>query len=231
MRAFKLIVGLAAALVLSGCGGLNFASRDTGYERAFVSDAAFGLTAPLYPVSLPSYLYRVEEINVVVPDSLIISEANSYYPRGDIVWRGDPPGDRPAQIKAIFAEATTRGTASLQGDVPVVIDITLERFHSVTQRTRYTFGGVHSIRFTMAVRDAERGFLLEEPRSIQADLKAYGGQRAIDAERQGQTQKVRITDHLALVIGTELQADTVPEGFEYPSFGLVEAHDGTDDKL
>lgn len=217
MRALKLIVGLVAALVVSGCAGLDTASRNSGFEGAFGSDPAFGLTGPVLAGGLPSY--QVEAINVLVPDSLIVSEANTYYPRGDIVWHGDPPGDRPTQIKAIFEEGFARGTQDLQGEVPVVLDVTLERFHALTQKTRYTVGGVHAIRFTLAVRDAESGLLLEEPRSVRADLKAYGGQRAIDAERQGQTQKVRITDHLARVIREELQE---PEGFDNPSLGLVQ---------
>lgn len=218
MRALKLLVGLVAALVVSGCGSFGFANRDAEYERAFVSDTAFGLIEPVYLDVVPSY--RVEEINVVVPDSLIVSEINTYYPPGDIVWHGDPPGDRHAQITAIFEEAFTRGTENLVGEVPVILDVTLERFHALTPKTRYTFGGVHSIRFTLAVREAETGLLVKPLRSVEANLKAYGGQRAIDAERQGRTQKVRITEHLAFVIQDELYE---PVDFETERTGLFRA--------
>ena len=38
----------------------------------------------------------------------------------------------------------------------------------------------------------------------EADLPALGGRSAMAADRKGQTQKVRVTDHLALVIQQEL---------------------------
>ena len=66
--------------------------------------------------------------------------------------------------------------------------------------------------------------MLEEPRSVKADLKGFGGQRAINAEQQGQTQKVRITDHLAQVIQDELRQ---PEGFENPKLGLMQLLNNT----
>jgi hypothetical protein len=52
-----------------------------------------------------------------------------------------------------------------------------------------------------------------------ADLDAFGGQQAINAEARGQTQKVRITDHLAEVIRQELSN---PEGFTNPKLGMIQ---------
>lgn len=61
---------------------------------------------------------------------------------------------------------------------------------------------------------------LGEPMFIKADLEAFGGQKAIRAEAQGLTQKVRITSHLAHVIQTQL---TSPEGYKAANLGLMGA--------
>ena len=119
----------------------------------------------------------------------------------------------------IFEDAFARGTSETPGDVPVILDVEVLRFHALTEKTRYTVGGVHSIRFKLSIRSLETGILLEEPREIQADLVGYGGSMAIAAEARGQTQKVRITAHLSYVIDTEL---TTPNGFENPRLGLVQ---------
>lgn len=201
MKTAKLTLAVVLVGLVAGCSGFDAASRNTAYQPPLAQ--AFAMSDPAFGTVLPAY--RVDEINVVVPQELIVSEANVYYPNGDIVWHGDPAGDRHEQVKAVLDTAFARGTDAMQGNVPVRVDVTLERFHALTPRTRYTVGGVHSIRFKLEVRDAESGLLLEEPRSVKANLKAFGGQRAIDAERQGQTQKVRIIDHLSSVIEAELR--------------------------
>jgi hypothetical protein len=53
------------------------------------------------------------------------------------------------------------------------------------------------VRFAVSVRDAATGQILQEPHFVNADLKAYGGVQAIAAEHRGETQKVRITSHVA----------------------------------
>lgn len=217
MKLMKMMIALAFGGLLAGCATVDTPSRNSAFDPSIGPNAAFSTGQPVFSETMPSF--QVTEINVLVPSALIVSEENVYYPRGDIVWRGEPFGDRHAQVKAIFDEALARGTAELQGEVPVILDVTVERFHGITEKTRYTFGGIHSIRFTLAVRDAETGLLLEEPRSVEADLKGFGGQRAINADLQGQTQKVRITDHLSHVIQDELRQ---PEGFENPKLGLVQ---------
>lgn len=141
--------------------------------------------------------YDVVGLEVAVPRTLVVSEANSYYPGADIVWRGDPPGDRYKQVEAIFDSGMQRGFSTLGGSRDVVVEIEVQRFHSLTEKARYTVGGVHSITFLVTVRDARTGEVIEGPRRVKADLKAYGGQTALDAERRGETQKVRITEHLA----------------------------------
>jgi len=65
-------------------------------------------------------------------------------------------------------------------------------------------GGVHSITFVLTLRDSKSGATVLGPRVVKADLRAFGGRKALQADRDGQTQKVRIIEHLAGVIAREL---------------------------
>lgn len=198
----KLIrAGLAAILAvgLSAC-----ATTDTDTRNGAATTSGGKTTAP---ITRPA----VTKLRVLVPETLEVSEAGSLYPKADIVWRGDPPGDRYAQIKAIFEEGMGRGVADMKSGPPVIVDIVVLRFHALTERARYTVGGVHSIKFTIALRDATTGEIIAPPRKVKADLPAFGGDKAIEAERAGQTQKVRISDHLARVIRQELGYPPLPE--------------------
>ena len=165
-------------------------------------------------------VYRVRNINVDVPLSLEVSERNSYYPGADIVWRGDPIGNRHEQVKAIFEAGFARGARDIRGSVPVDLDVRVERFHALTERARYTIGGVHAITFVMQVRDARTGDLLGEPKRVRADLDGYGGSAALRAEQAGLTQKVRITSHLAEVLRQEFMR---PGGHAVARLGVVQA--------
>ena len=192
MLHFRIAAALILALGLSACGSLGSFGG---------SGAASGPVVSLHPVKVTGH--RVD-----VPRSLRVSEENTYYPMGDIVWRGDPHGDRYAQVNAIFTESLRRvgsGPAgAMAGATPVVVEIEVRRFHSLTEKTRYTVGGVHSIRFDMTLRDPRTGAVLAPARTIRADLKGYGGARALEADRQGLGQKVRVTQHLTNVIRAEL---------------------------
>ncbi len=187
MKLTKNIFVIALILGLSACAAIKPASQSE-------------LSLKTAPVSA----YNVRGLRVVAPDTLTVSEANSYLPAGDIVWRGDPFGERYLQVATIFFEALKRGTSGLHGAHGINVNIEIVRFHALTNRARYTVGGVHRISFILTLRDAKTGALIEEPRLIRADLKAFGGGRALAAERRGQTQKVRITDHLAAVIQREI---------------------------
>lgn len=46
--------------------------------------------------------YALHSVRFAVPSDMTVSEANSYYPIADIVWRGDPLGNRAQQISSIF---------------------------------------------------------------------------------------------------------------------------------
>lgn len=149
-----------------------------------------------------------------------VSEANRYLPQGDIVWREDPLGDRHAQVQAIVQSALEAGVRPLSGPVQAELDVEVLRFHALTQKARYTTGGVHSIAFTMVLRDAQTGEVLTQAREVEADLTAYGGRRALVAIAEGRTQKVRITGFLAKVIQQEILA---PGSREPRRGGLIQA--------
>lgn len=207
MHSVKLIAALMLGLGLSACASVETATRNAPLE------------APaLRPAALP---LDVREVRVNVPRSLRVSEANRYLPGGDIVWREDAPGDRHAQVAVILNDAFERGVAGMsEGGVPVVLEVDLVRFHALSEKARYTIGGVHAIQFTYTLHDPETGAALTEPKFVKADFKALGGQKAITAERQGITQKVRITDHLARVIRAELGAE---QGYRAQALGLMGA--------
>ncbi|RKF15175.1 hypothetical protein D6850_10055 [Roseovarius spongiae] len=189
MQTLKIIAAVLMGLAVSACAAPETATRNA--------------TMPMPAQPMQAQL-DVKSVTVTVPRTLKVSEANRFYPGGDIVWREDPMGDRHAQVQRIVEDAMTRGVAGLDTGTPVALDIQVARFHALTQKARYTTGGVHDLKFTMTLRDPETGAALTEPRMITADLKGFGGRKAIEAERRGQTQKVRITNRLAEVIRAEL---------------------------
>ncbi|HEY9019320.1 MAG TPA: DUF6778 family protein [Paracoccaceae bacterium] len=195
MSRYRIVTALILALGLSACSTYDLATRN-----AVSVDTARGASPAISLAAI-----AVVDTRIVVPRSLKVSEANSYYPSGDIVWRGDAFGDRHAQLEAILADSMTQARTGHSGAVPAVVEIELVRFHSLTEKTRYSVGGVHSIRFNLTLRDPKTGEALAPTREIRADLKEYGGDRAMQAERQGLTQKVRVTRHLANVLRAELE--------------------------
>ncbi|MDO9524246.1 MAG: hypothetical protein Q7J57_01685, partial [Gemmobacter sp.] len=148
--------------------------------------------------------YNVRDVRVTVPRDLKVSEANMFYPLADIVWRGEPRGDRYQQVEAIFDDALTKGTRKMSKGPEVIIDVTVRRFHSLTEKTRYSVGGVHSIRYDLAVLDAATGAVIEGPRRIVADIEGAGGRRAVEEEGRGLTQRIVIVHNLAYGILREL---------------------------
>ena len=190
MNSLRLIAAIAAAATLTACGTTETVTRSVPQAPA--------ASAPI------SSTLNIESARVSVPYSLKVSEANLYYPGGDIVWREDPLGDRHQQVKDIFEAGVIKASANAQGSVPVTVAIEVTRFHALTEKARYTVGGVHAIQFTMQLLNPETGEAYTEPRAIKADFKAFGGARAINAERNGITQKYRITERIAEVVSQEL---------------------------
>ena len=149
--------------------------------------------------------WRVSQVNVTVPRTLTISEENSYTPEADIVWREDPltaGTDRYQQVDAIMTNAARRGASGLRGGRAVRLDIVVQEFHAVTERTRSQLqnSGVHNVVFGAQISDASSGQVLVPTETIHAELPAYAGRQARAAVSRGETQKVRITNHVAATI-------------------------------
>lgn len=228
MKHMKLAAALMLGGLVSACGTTNIASRNAPFEPEVLPRVStpVNVTAQEIPNDVLAPILdnvSIKKITVNVPRTLKVSESNRYLPNSDIVWRGDMIGDRHAQVQAIFETAMARGTEPMTGVVPVALDIEVTRFHALTEKARYTVGGVHSITFNMTLRNADTGDALTETRRVRADLDAFGGVQALRAEAAGQTQKVRITAHLAEVIRQEL---TRAEGFENPRLGIIQVMNG-----
>jgi hypothetical protein len=207
-----MIAMLLLALGVSGCVSGETATR--GAEGPDLTIATQGAYRAPDPASVPlAATVQVVDVRVAVPQSLRVSEANTFLPMADIVWRGDPLGDRHAQIAAIFQTAGQSILGRGAGR-PVVAEIVVTRFHGVTEKTRYTVGGNHNMRFDLTLRDAATGAVVLGPREVVADVRASGGARAIEEDRIGRTQKVVVTERLMQVLQSEMglpqQAAPVP---------------------
>jgi len=178
------LVGLSTLLLSACVGGSSF---KTEYD-------------PL-PANV-TRAWRLAEVLVSVPKNLSVSEAKSLLPNADIVWREDPLGDRYAQVDAIMTDAIARGAQGLRGARPVIIDVTVTRFHALTfeAELRSQNWGVHNINFTAQVIDGRTGEVLIPATEIRAELPALSGDQMKAARAKGQTQKSMITAHVARTI-------------------------------
>lgn len=157
--------------------------------------------------------WNVVGISVNVPEELTVSDENSFVPVADIVWHGDPMGDRKAQVAAIVREGIARGADGLNGATPVNFNVQVTEFHGVSPISREKApSAVHNISYLIQVTDARTGELIAAPTEIKADLEAYTGFRAIEATIQGQTQKVRVTEHIEAVTEGWLGLGPDPRG-------------------
>ena len=146
--------------------------------------------------------WRLAELRVDVPRTLVVSEAKTLLPDADIVWREDPLGDRYDQVAKIMQNAISRGAQGLLGGRPVIIDVTVTRFHALTYEAelRGETWGVHNIDFTAQVLDARSGAVLLARTLIRAELPALSGQEMKSARARGETQKSQITAHVAQTV-------------------------------
>ena len=155
------------------------------------------------PVTMP--IYRIADMTVTVPTDLRVSEADSYVPLADIVWHGDPAGDRRDQVGKIFREATVLAVADQPTGQDALLEITVSRFHCLTNKARYTVGGLHAIHFDLTLRDPTSGAILYGPEHVIADLRAPNGARALTEElEQGRSQRAVIVAWLSHVIRRQI---------------------------
>lgn len=190
-RHFPVVAALMCVAVLAGCGSGTFR---TYYDAPIDAQV--------------SRNWRVVDVRVAVPDTLTVSEAKSLLPNADIVWREDPPGDRRAQVAEIVRNAAIQGASGLRGSQPVILDITVTRFHALTfeAETRLSDAGVHNIDLVAQIVDARSGAVLAGPDTIEAAFPALAGDQMRAARARGETQKSQIYAHLKATIAGWLGA-------------------------
>ena len=155
------------------------------------------------PVTVP--IYRITDLTVIVPADLRVSEADSYFPLADIVWHGDPEGDRRVQVAQIFREAVGLAIADQPTGQEATLEIVVTRFHCLTRKARYTIGGRHSIHFDLTLRDAQTGSILSGPETVIAVLRAPDGAGALTEEYElGRSQRAVIVAWLSHVIRRQI---------------------------
>jgi hypothetical protein len=204
-----LISMLAAALLLSACAGDVPASRSTADLTLAASNRAVDAQTPVKKVLTGHY--QIKDVLINVPQSLRVSEANVFYPVADIVWRGEPLGNRHQQVRAIFTDAAQKASTHLTKGPEVIVQVDVTRFHCVTEKTRYTVGGTHSMHFTLTVIDATTGQVLEPAQAVVADVKAAGGAQAVAEEQMGRTQRVVVVETLANALRRALSVEVEAE--------------------
>jgi len=184
MTVFKWVGCGVIGLALSACAGIETSNRNQPFDLPGLAPGAG--VQPLFAVS---------HVHVVVPPRLTVSDRDGLYPTSDIVWRGEPSGDRPAQITALFETAATQVQPTLLNGTPAIATITLERFHGVTERVQALGGGVYAIRFLLTLTDPVTGADLVPPEHVQADLVA---------PRHVVDERALLVDHLTRVLAAEL---------------------------
>lgn len=190
------LLAIGLALTVSGCAT---GSWETSYDQLDQNQTRN---------------WRVADVNVVVPETLTTSEQNGYTPNYDIVWHGEPAGDRRAQAAAIVEEGVRKGAAGLRGGERVNLVVTLRQFHGITPRVRDTLqsSGVHNIQYDVQVFNARTGAPLTQPQRIKAELPALVGKAGDEADAQGLTQRVQVVNHLAAVTQNWLGNGADPRG-------------------
>ena len=129
-------------------------------------------------------------------------------------------GDRHEQVKAIVQQSAENAAARLQGNNPVHMHIQVTRFHALTEKARYSTGGVHNVNFYVTLLDPVTGATLRPAEHVVTNLDALRGTEAIQADTRGDTQKHRITSFLTQVLQTELGT---PKGYDDDNRGFFVA--------
>ena len=172
-----------ALMLLAGCAG----NWEVAYDNP--------------PGSAVTKSWRVIDVVAVAPNTLTVSNNNTYAPQADVVWHGEPFGDRRAQVAAVLDEGLTRGSRPLRGERPVTMTARILTFHGVTpSAVARAPAAVHNIRFVLSVFDARTGEVLVHNETISADLEANVGTAAIAAAINRQTQRERVVEHIASVM-------------------------------
>ena len=200
MKLKSWLLVLITMIALAGCDAKN-SSRLDGLP---LSEVKLDGRVSIGPSSATNLRYTVRSVDLIVPETLRVSEENLFYPDADVVWRGEPHGDRPMQISAILDEGLNAGASGAKQGAQVTIKVQLERFHALTEKARFSIGGVHDIVFVLTVLDFKTNAILEGPRRVEVAIKASGNDKAIAEDAAGRTQRVVIVEGVAEAIRREL---------------------------
>ena len=139
---------------------------------------------------------------MIIPERLTVSEENKFAPNADVVWHGDVRGDRKAQVAAILESAGKLGTKDMKSGRNVHLVLQLEEFHGMTPIAlrKLKYSGVYNIAMIASVHEGPTNKPIIEPTPIYADLEAFTGARFAQAEAEGNSQKKRVTNHIAAVL-------------------------------
>ncbi|MEO8241284.1 MAG: DUF6778 family protein [bacterium] len=214
----NLVAGIGVSMALFACSPADMPTRGLSgspSDLAVASGNSVARGAPLFGAhETVAVQYNIVGHTIDVPRTLLVSEADVYVPAGDIVWHGDPPGDRYQQVQALFEAGFATGTANMKSGRPVIVNVELEKFHALSEKTRATFGGNFAMHFLLTVRDATTMEVLDGPRKIVADVHGSGGEAALREEQNGITQTTVVEGRLAEVFARELSRMEVPAGAE-----------------
>jgi hypothetical protein len=191
IRAVKFGLFLTAALLAAGCTMSQPPTRGQAGVQDLLPANGTGIA--------------VQRVDVWVPRSLSVSEANTLKPAADIVWHGEAYGDRHAQVQRIVQNAALRAAAPFAKGHPVVVDVQVLRFHALTPKTRQSFGGKHDLFYALTIRDAATGAVLHQSERVDASVRAAGGAKAQAEEAMGRSQEVVIDEALAASIYKALE--------------------------
>ena len=155
--------------------------------------------------------WQVGVVEVVIPEDMNVwTDPDVRYPaKSNLVWWGDPPGDRKEQVRTLMADAVRAGALEvLSGTRAVNLRVDILEFHAMTPKARASElpFGVHEIKFDVTVIDAATGQVIAVEEGVNSDLQAFSGTSAIQAEQVGQGQKIRIQARVAQVIRAWLVA-------------------------
>ena len=198
MKPFFLV--LVGTIAVSGCDAVQSSNADGLPLHEIKLDGR----TPIAQTAPAEARFNVRTVEILMPSTLRVSEANLFYPDADVVWRGEPIGDRLAQVRSILDESLAAGVANLKSGPNAKLTITLERFHALTEKARFSVGGVHDVVFLLTVSDARTGVVLEGPRRIEIAIRASGNDAAIAEDAAGRTQRVVIVEGIAEAIRREL---------------------------
>ena len=182
------MIALAAAMALSGC------VAPTIDPTLALKGAGPGAAS-----------WMLNDVIVSIPEAMPVSEDPGVrYPAPmTLVWWGEPPGDRKAQVSALLEEAARAGAAGmLTGARPVNLTLAVIQFHAMTPKALSTDIqlGAHEMRFDLAVKDAATGETLAIEADVSADMRAPSGPDAIVAEQEGRGQRPQIVARVAEVV-------------------------------